>query len=369
PPRSTPLDALSLLHSSTETASLIPFEPLIKALTTHFQLFQNHQNTLQNAAHLLIRLLAASVVFLDGFDSDYAMHVFNLRFVSTAAAAGSTTNDSEYWKYAIPKPLSRFQKGCYALWTVVGEAGWMWLKDRLVLSIARSEGQNYDGFDDEDEDGEGSGNFEESEARSALLSSRLNNLKWKKRLLNILNFVENVLAIASVVNFVIYLRFGRHRTLVERILKMAIIPRDRVLPVATASFDHMNRELVKFNSIVGSSKRAVGARLKTFIALAAAGSSGTDENSERVDQIPLYFDDPACPICVDAGRWADVVNVCGDGDGPTGARITAVSPACTCFQYCYYCLRWSFHISAALLADKEFSCAKCGLGVGKCVRC
>ena len=43
---------------------------------------------------------------------------------------------------------------------------------------------------------------------------------WKDKLLKIINFLDKIIMTLSLINFSIFIRFGRYRTLAQRILRI-----------------------------------------------------------------------------------------------------------------------------------------------------
>ncbi|KAJ3295765.1 peroxisome assembly protein (Peroxin-2) [Rhizoclosmatium sp. JEL0117] len=345
PPRSTALDAQQLLHSP-ESAGLLPLAGVFKSLTRilnpeHNDDSESDRTTPGKSVILLGRLLALLPVFTAS-GSDYALTAFNLRLTSGRDIYAN-----------VPKPLSLVQKIVYVAWFAVGDEAVSGVKDALMKR--------------EDVQVE----WDEDDAVSTTTQP-----KWKQSLLTAINHVENILALASLANFILYLRYGSYRTLIERILNIRIIPRSKSLPVATASFDHMNRELVwrsltefissmlpllnllrlqKYLSSLKSSTRSVLTTLKRSIA-SSSKSKTVDKGDASESPESNGVVDPACPICVESGRWTDIVQVCGDEALDSGGRIVAVSSKCMCFR-------------AALAADPDYQCGHCGTKVEKAERC
>ncbi|ORY37054.1 hypothetical protein BCR33DRAFT_789921 [Rhizoclosmatium globosum] len=317
PPRSTALDAQQLLHSP-ESAGLLPLAGVFKSLTRilnpeHNDDSESDRTTPGKSVILLGRLLALLPVFTAS-GSDYALTAFNLRLTSGRDIDAN-----------VPKPLSLVQKIVYVAWFAVGDEAVSGVKDVLMKR--------------EDVQVE----WDEDDAVSTTTQP-----KWKQSLLTVINHVENMLALASLANFILYLRYGSYRTLIERILNIRIIPRSKSLPVATARIHFIHAPVTQPPpppkiSLVPEIVNAIRTTtLKRSIASSSKKSNGVV--------------DPACPICVESGRWTDIVQVCGDEALDSGGRIVAVSSKCTCFR-------------AALAADPDYQCGHCGTKVEKAERC
>ncbi|MCO5571821.1 hypothetical protein L7F22_025569 [Adiantum nelumboides] len=138
---------------------------------------------------------------------------------------------------------------------------------------------------------------------------------------------ENVYKAASFINLLLFLRTGRYRSLIERLLSARLVYQ-RPNMSRTVSFEYMNRQLVwhEFSELlllilpllnITSIKKAL-----TF-----------PFSSEQMSKTKLK--ENACPICEQCP-----------------ITITYVAHPCQ-HQYCYYCLR------TRCIANSSFRCIKC----------
>ncbi|KAJ3389305.1 peroxisome assembly protein (Peroxin-2) [Chytriomyces hyalinus] len=69
---------------------------------------------------------------------------------------------------------------------------------------------------------------------------------WKTRARSCIQSIENIPAIASLINFIAFLTGGKYRTLFERILRIRVVPRSRSSPMSNANFEYMNRDFMSY---------------------------------------------------------------------------------------------------------------------------
>ncbi|XP_034415967.1 peroxisome biogenesis factor 2 isoform X2 [Cyclopterus lumpus] len=205
------------------------------------------------------------------------------------------------------RPLSRRQKLGLALLT----AGPRWLQERShSLLLALSSG--------------GPG----SERVGGLLQRGLRNC---------LTFFSSITQLASLINFLVFLRRGRHPVLAERIVgARAVFSKPNV--VRDVTYQYMNRELLwhGFAEFLIFLLPLINTRkLKATVFSIILGGDGADR--EGVTEGP-----GACKECGLCGEWPTMPHTVG----------------CQ-HVFCYYCIK------SQSIADAYLTCPKCGAEAGQ----
>ncbi|XP_033964633.1 peroxisome biogenesis factor 2 [Pseudochaenichthys georgianus] len=203
------------------------------------------------------------------------------------------------------RPLSRRQKLGLALLT----AGPRWLQERsysLLQSL--------------------------SSAASAVDSGFL-----QKGLRNSLTLVSSITQIASLINFLVFLRKGRHPVLAERIVgAQAAFSKPNV--VRDVTYQYMNRELLwhGFAEFLIFLLPLINTRkLKAKVFSMVSGGDSTERRGSREEQ----------------GVWKE----CGlCGEWPTMPHTVGCRHV-----FCYYCIK------THSIADPDLTCPKCGAEAGQ----
>ncbi|CAK7218035.1 peroxisome assembly protein (Peroxin-2) [Sporothrix curviconia] len=180
-------------------------------------------------------LLRAALFKLSVWDNDatYGAALQNLRYADARVGGGAAGRR----KAAVPVAPSKWQKAAYGLVTVGGRYAWTkwedWLRDH-----------------DEDEDPYGedvaveeSGNNNSSSSRLSFLPSLALSSRAIKRLARVTAVASDVYAGAAFVSFLVFLRYGRYRTLLDRVLRMRLVPPTSQVS-REVSFEYLNRQLV-----------------------------------------------------------------------------------------------------------------------------
>ncbi|XP_060073760.1 peroxisome biogenesis factor 2-like [Ylistrum balloti] len=168
--------------------------------------------------------------------------------------------------------------------------------------------------------------------RSDDVLSMLKLSHWKHKVQQLLHWTETGLKVAALINFLVFLRQGVYRALVERILGIrAMFPNQQ--GVRQVSFEFMTRELLwhGFSEFLFFVLPLINfQRLKNFVMrrVLPVSKPSTDLTSRKLEK---------CAVC---------------GDNPTNAReISCVH------VFCYYCIESNYK------ADPGFSCPLCGASV------
>ncbi|XP_044033233.1 peroxisome biogenesis factor 2 isoform X2 [Siniperca chuatsi] len=206
------------------------------------------------------------------------------------------------------KPLSRRQKLGLALLT----AGPRWLQERshsLLLCLGLSSGGPV------------------SERDGGLLQQGLRNC---------LTLVSSIAQLASLINFLVFLRKGRHSVLAERIVGAQAIF-SKPIVIRDVTYQHMNRELLwhGFAQFLIYLLPLINTRkLKATVSLIVFG--GESANGEGATEGQGVWKE--CGLC---GEWPTMPHTVG----------------CQ-HVFCYYCIK------SLSIADAYLTCPKCGAEAG-----
>lgn len=287
----------------------------------------------------ILLILRATLFKLSIWDHDasYGASLQNLRYTDARQQTRS---------YAKP---TKWQKGSYGLFTVIGRYSWekweSWLVDQ-------------------------EGGYTEPSDAVQLLS-------------RVTSWVSTTHSVAAFVSFMIFLVNGRYRTLTDRLLRLRLAsPTSQVS--REVSFEYLNRQLVwhAFTEFLLFLLPLVGiSRWRRWLSRAwrrtkqALNSSVQDQDEILVEKSgPLAFlPERTCAICYQdqnpaSASEADVLgaNAASGGGGVIGSATTDVVNAyetipCGCI-YCFVC------IATKLEAEEGegWGCLRCGELVKKC---
>jgi peroxin-2 len=286
----------------------------------------------------ILLALRAALFKLSIWDNDasYGASLQNLKYAD-ARKSGA----------ALAKP-TRWQKGFYGLFTVVGRYGW----DKWEGWLAEQEG-----------------GYVAPSARVQLLS----------RLTTLASTTHSIAALAS---FLVFLVNGRYRTLTDRILRLRLAS-----PVSQVnrevSFEYLNRQLVwhAFTEfllfllpLVGITRwrKWLGRVWKKAKSALRSSAQNEEDISEKTKSGVLHFlPERTCPICYEdqnpASTEAELLGAnTSAGGGVIGSATTdVVNPYETILCGCIYC----FVCIATKLEGEEgsgWTCLRCGEVVYKC---
>ena len=286
-----------------------------------------------------ILLILRSVLFkLSVWDNDasYGASLQNLRFADSRKPIASQSRPT------------RWQKGLYGAFTVLGRYGWdkweNWLIDQEGGYTAPSE--------------------------------------TLQKLSRLTSHFSTTHSIAALLSFLVFLVNGRYRTLADRILRLRLVSPSNQIS-REVSFEYLNRQLVwhAFTEfllfllpLVGISRwrRWLGRVWKKTKSMMRS-EPGTEEEGEEVKSGPLSFlPERTCAICYQdqnpvATSEAEILgaNTSASGGVTGNAATDIVNPyetiPCGCI-YCFVCL-------ATKLEAEEghgWSCLRCGETVYRC---
>ncbi|MCJ1442073.1 MAG: peroxisome assembly protein (Peroxin-2) [Stictis urceolatum] len=262
-----------------------------------------------------------------------------------AALQGLKYTDARHSGTVLKAP-STWQKGFYGLATVAGRYAWTKWDDWLI---------------------DKEGGYEEPSMRVRLLS-RLSS------------FISTTHDTAALVSFVVFLLNGRYRTLLDRVLRLRLVPPTNQVS-REVSFEYLNRQLVwhAFTEfllfllpLVGISRwrRWLARAWRKAKALAKSGGVSEEEEDKAGGELG-FLPERTCAICYQqqnptSTTEAEVLAVGPDGGGVIGSVQTDVTNPyetipCGCI-YCFVC------IATKLDAEEGegFICLKCGEMVKEC---
>ncbi|CAK7568728.1 MAG: peroxisome assembly protein (Peroxin-2) [Sporothrix epigloea] len=322
-------------------------------------------------------LLRAALFKLSVWDHDatYGAALQNLRY---ADARGSTTRGKA--AAAVLAPPSKWQKTAYGLVTVGGRYAWTkwqdWLRDHNEEDPYSDEGV-------EQRDRAGGSRFF---FLPLSLSSRA-----VQRFARITSIASDVYAGAALVSFLVFLRYGCYRTVLDRVLRMRLVP-----PTShfshEVSFEYLNRQLVwhAFTEFLLFLLPLVGIhrwrrwltrtwrKTKSSVTKAVSAVKGLSSREEDKATAPekakegefAFLPERTCAICYQdqntATSEADIMAAAAASSGVIGSSETDITnpyEAIPCG--CVYC-----YVSLATRIEREegdgWTCLRCGTLVTSC---
>ncbi|CAK7275460.1 peroxisome assembly protein (Peroxin-2) [Sporothrix epigloea] len=322
-------------------------------------------------------LLRAALFKLSVWDHDatYGAALQNLRY---ADARGSAARQKA--AAAVLAPPSKWQKTAYGLVTVGGRYAWTkwqdWLRDHNEEDPYSEEGEDQ-------RDGAG-GN------RLFFLPLSLSS-RAVQRFARITSIASDVYAGAALVSFLVFLRYGCYRTVLDRVLRMRLVP-----PTShfshEVSFEYLNRQLVwhAFTEFLLFLLPLVGIHRwrrwltrtwrKTKSTVTKAASAVKSLSGREEDEVTApkkgkegelaFLPERTCAICYQdqntATSEADIMAVAAASSGVIGSAETDITnpyEAIPCG--CVYC-----YVSLATRIEREegdgWTCLRCGTLVTSC---
>ncbi|CAK7234161.1 peroxisome assembly protein (Peroxin-2) [Sporothrix bragantina] len=325
-------------------------------------------------------LLRAALFKLSVWDHDatYGAALQNLRYADARVSARGQKAT------AVPLPPSKWQKAAYGLVTVGGRYAWTkwedWLRDH-----------------DEEEDPYGEEAQQSAENSSGSRLSFLPGVSLSsraiKRLARVTSVASDVYAGAAFVSFLVFLRYGRYRTLLDRVLRMRLVPPTSQVS-REVSFEYLNRQLVwhAFTEfllfllpLVGINRwrrwltrtwrKTKTAVVKATSAVKGVGASENDDSEapaeakEKKGEL-AFLPERTCAICYQdqnaATSEADIMAAAAASSGVIGSAETDITnpyEAVPCG--CVYC-----YVSLATRIEREegdgWTCLRCGTLVTSC---
>ncbi|EFX01040.1 peroxisomal biogenesis factor 2 [Grosmannia clavigera kw1407] len=287
-------------------------------------------------------------------DATYGAALQNLRFADARQSVAP----------GVVVAPSRWQKALYGVATVGGRYAWTkwedWLRD------------NDGGDEDEDED----------EAYSEVYNDRTRGTRISaqmvRRLARVTGWMTDAYAAAALVSFLVFLRHGRYRTLLDRVLRMRLVPPTSQVS-REVSFEYLNRQLVwhAFTEFLLFVLPLVGIQrwrrwaARTWRRARSWGSKGTTAKEEMgTGGVLSFLPERTCAICYQdqntATSEADVLAQAAASSGVVGSAETDVTnpyeaAPCGCV-YCYVCV-------ATRIEREEgdgWTCLRCGAVARSC---
>ncbi|EIE19454.1 hypothetical protein COCSUDRAFT_38277 [Coccomyxa subellipsoidea C-169] len=153
---------------------------------------------------------------------------------------------------------------------------------------------------------------------------------WGRLMWRSMRWAESAFKLASLLNFLLFLRYGRYRSVLERLLGARLVYSKGSMARAL-SFEYLNRQLVwhELSELLLFLLPLINVgRIKALVIyfLIADGSSGSDSRQ-------------LCAIC-----------------GASEIHVPYSAVPCG-HRFCYYCLR------ARTQSDPSYKCPQCGAGI------
>ncbi|CAK7267903.1 peroxisome assembly protein (Peroxin-2) [Sporothrix epigloea] len=322
-------------------------------------------------------LLRAALFKLSVWDHNatYGAALQNLRYADARGCAADRR------KAAVPVPPSKWQKTAYGVVTVGGRYVWTkwqdWLRDH----------------DEEEPYAEEGAGQQDSTGGSRLFFLPLSlSSRAVQRLARLTSIAADVYAGAALVSFLVFLRYGCYRTVLDRVLRMRLVPPTNHFS-HEVSFEYLNRQLVwhAFTEFLLFLLPLVGIhrwrrwltrtwrKTKSSVTKAASAvkglSGGREEDGtaapEKVQEGELAFlPERTCAICYQdqntATSEADIMAAAAASSGVIGSAETDITnpyEAIPCG--CVYC-----YVSLATRIEREegdgWTCLRCGTLVTSC---
>lgn len=330
----------------------------------------------------IMLLLRAALFKLSVWDHDatYGAALQNLKYADARATSGKRGAIAA----AVPVSPSKWQKATYGLVTVGGRYAWTKWEDWLRHHDEEAD----DGYGESNENNDGNNNslsFLSGRLRLSLSSNAV------KRLAHVTNVASDLYAGAAFVSFLVFLRYGRYRTLLDRILRMRLVPPTSQVS-REASFEYLNRQLVwhAFTEfllfllpLVGINRwrrwltrtwrKTKSAVAKATTAVKGSGGEGGEDDSgvetEKTGEY-AFLPERTCAICYQdqnaATSEADIMAAAAASSGVIGSAETDITnpyEAVPCG--CVFC-----YVSLATRIEREegdgWTCLRCGAIVTSC---
>ncbi|EPE06703.1 peroxisome biosynthesis protein (peroxin-2) [Ophiostoma piceae UAMH 11346] len=334
-------------------------------------------------------VLRAALFKLSVWDNNatYGASLQNLRYADARGTAIGKGGPAV--REAVPIAPSKWQKTIYGLVTVGGQYAWTKWEDWLRDNNGEDDEDDY--YEEGQQPAQGQ-DGETSQTRTLLGRIRLTP-KAVQKLARATSTVSNVYAGAAFVSFLVFLRYGRYRTLLDRVLRMRLVPPTSQVS-REVSFEYLNRQLVwhAFTEfllfllpLVGINRwrrwltrvwrRTRGAATSAVQSLKrkATGDSTEDDDDEKPAEKTgelSFLPERTCAICYQdqntATSEADIMAAAAASSGVIGSAETDITnpyEAIPCG--CVYC-----YVSIATRLEREegdgWTCLRCGTLVTAC---
>ncbi|KAI9670246.1 MAG: peroxisome assembly protein (Peroxin-2) [Alyxoria varia] len=304
-------------------------------------------------------------------DGSYGVILQGLRFVDARRKSNvSSINGRSSTTFPASTPFApptKWQKATHGLISVGGRYAWSKWEERCLRAVEGSHTYSY-----------GSHNHEEQEQPSALM---LRLARWS-------SLASSAHSAAALVSFVVFLANGKYRTLLDRILRLRLVPSATGVS-REVSFEYLNRQLIwhAFTEfllfllpLVGISRwrrwiARAWRKIKVWYRKIKEGDNGQDEADNSGQQGELaHLPERTCAICygeqhlpgVKTGAEGETAAIAGAFSGIMGSAATDITNPyeampCGCV-YCFVCL------AERLEAEDGdgWTCLRCGGVVREC---
>ena len=267
----------------------------------------------------------------------------------------------------IRSPPTPWQKSLYGLITVGGSYAWAKWSDWLLERESRFEEVSFD------------------KMISHLLKTNKNYSKDSSRtklLHKLTDSLSTVHSVATFASFLVFLLHGRYRTLVDRVLRLRLMPGSSQVR-NEVSFEYLNRQLVwhAFTEFLLFMLPLVGIRRwrrwlarawQAFISF-ITGTKGENSDEQEPTGEYAYLPDRTCAICYEdqtlaasSPEAAQKITALSSSSGVVGSAQTDVTTPyetipCGCV-YCFVCLAQRLKLEEG----SAWTCIRCGTEVREC---
>ena len=306
-------------------------------------------------------------------DGSYGVILQGLRFVDARSASNvSSTNGTSPGDLPASTPFAppaKWQKATHGLVSVAGRYAWSKWEERCLRAVEGNHPYSRSPYSNEDQE------------RPSALMQRL--ARWS-------SLASSAHSAAALVSFVVFLVNGKYRTLLDRVLRLRLVPSANGAS-REVSFEYLNRQLVwhAFTEFLLFLLPLVGiSRWRRWIARAwrkikawyravrdgSDGEEGADRSSEKHGEL-AHLPERTCAICygeqhlpgVNAGVGGESAAIVGAFSGIAGSTATDITNPyeaipCGC-AYCFVCL------AERLEAEDGdgWTCLRCGGIVKECM--
>ncbi|KIM46051.1 hypothetical protein M413DRAFT_301650 [Hebeloma cylindrosporum] len=215
----------------------------------------------------------------------------------------------------------------------------------------------------------------------------------RRKIWDSLNFTESVYALLGLANFVAFLWSGRYRTLVDRLLRMSLVPSRRLVK-RDVSYEFMNRQMVwhAFTEFLLFLLPLISARtirhrfyrlasllsptaLYPFLPFKALLGHQVTTGSQRKRGKSWSLPEDQCAICVENANFnvsdpSNLFTTLGADSSSTDATLALDPPAYPIYNpyqtscghiYCYHCVAERIIRNADYVeGEAGWECLRCG---------
>jgi peroxin-2 len=210
---------------------------------------------------------------------------------------------------------------------------------------------------------------------------------WKHRFYNLCTIFESIYQMSRFINFILFLRVGEFRSLVDRILQMRLVY-SRDASTRALSFEYLNRDLLlnsaqdfalflmpilNFGPAIRSASRGIrqfGATVGHVTGIRKRKKNKFKKkvkkiNNKKVKKRVRFADDEISNKKEDLNKEADSSQNKNSSDIDLTCRKCNANPACMPYKmpcgcvFCYFCLRTGLHERRGTNGEEMMYCLYC----------